>query len=195
MNITDELREYAQSWRETPNLMNDLDAGDIDGLLGDIERIADCIDEAHESACAEAYGNGVESVALPDMTPYVKLPVDADGAPIHVGDVMECGGGTVFTVENISLHPFGWRCSGDGIDGNGYECTAHQMADCCRHHKPTIEDVFMEFAYKILNHDQIDAMSKRVKRYAEEYADKMHAIIEWSKGPEWQETASQDEGR
>lgn len=49
MSITDELRKYAQDWRETPNLMGDLDAGDIDGLLGDLEHIADRIDAEHKA--------------------------------------------------------------------------------------------------------------------------------------------------
>lgn len=184
MSITDELREYAQRYKNSHDAWS--------GIGDDLDKIADSIDIAHKHAIGYVDDRDPETMA---ENGWLKLPVDADGVPIRLGDEMECGDGTVFTVENITLYTFGWRCDGDGIDGNGYKCTAHPIPECCRHHKPTIEDVFTEFAYKLLNHDQTDAISNRVKRYAEEYADKMHAIIEWSKGPEWQETAYQDEGR
>ena len=50
MSITDELRMYVQDWRDTPSLMDDLDRGDIDGILEDFIRIADRIDEQHRRA-------------------------------------------------------------------------------------------------------------------------------------------------
>lgn len=50
MSITDELRMYVQDWRDTPSLMDDLDRGDIDGILEDFLRIADRIDEQHRKA-------------------------------------------------------------------------------------------------------------------------------------------------
>ena len=50
MSITDELRMYVQDWRDTPSLMDDLDRGDIDGILEDFIRIADRIDEQHRKA-------------------------------------------------------------------------------------------------------------------------------------------------
>jgi len=124
MSITDELREWVRDGK------------------GSLLAIADRIDAEHESACAEAYGNGVESVALPDMTAYVKLPVDADGVPIRVGDVMEwpttyetfevvgIGDGTLFYIEDGS----------EQADWTGASTKRH-------HHAPTVEDVLREFAY------------------------------------------------
>ena len=50
MSITDELREYVNDWRDTPSLMDDLDRGDIDGILEDFIRIADRIDEQYRKA-------------------------------------------------------------------------------------------------------------------------------------------------
>lgn len=50
MSITDELRMYVQDWRDTPSLMDDLDRGDIDGILEDFLRIADRIDAEHRKA-------------------------------------------------------------------------------------------------------------------------------------------------
>jgi len=72
-----------------------------------------------------------------DMVP---LPVDADGVPIHVGDVMEWDNGT-FTVHELKVTEDGWTT---WDEQHGY--TVH--ADECRHHHaPTVEDVLREFAY------------------------------------------------
>lgn len=51
--ITDELRKYVQDWRETPNLMDDLDAGDVDGILEDVLHFADGIDAEHRRRIAD----------------------------------------------------------------------------------------------------------------------------------------------
>jgi len=114
MSITDELRLFAADpytgWVPT------------DKQQADLRAIADRIDAEHESACAEAYGNGVESVALPDMTAYVKLPVDADGVPFRIGDKVDSEhyeDGTVIGInyfkapngvvrEEITVQPNGW---------------------------------------------------------------------------------------
>lgn len=159
------------------------------------ERVADRIDEAYKHAIGYVDDRDPETMA---ENGWVKLPVDADGVPIRLGDEMECGDGTVFTVENITLYTFGWRCDGDGIDGNGYKCTAHPMPDCCRHHHaPTIEDVLGEIVSKCQPTYSKDGSytTGLTKEEFAEYAAKLRAIIEGSKGPEWQETVSQDEER
>lgn len=123
---------------------------------------------------------------------YVKLPVDADGEVWHVGDfaVGEVNPKNPKAIERMIWYgpDSGWQLETNTII---YPCPDRPR----HHHALTVEDVFTEFAYKLLNHDQTDAMPNRVKRLAKEYADMMHAIIEGSKGPEWQETDSQDEGR
>jgi len=73
-----------------------------------------------------------------DMVP---LPVDADGVPIHVGDVME----------NIVCPPVHREVTGVGVEcfygwdeGNGRY--SQFEAACYRHyHAPTVEDVLREF--------------------------------------------------
>ena len=129
MSITDELRLFAADpytgWVPT------------DKQQADLRAMADRIDAEHKAACAEAYGNGVESVALPDMTAYVKLPVDADGVPIRVGDVLDGYGKTIEVVD--------MRCGRSGWvlisrDGNGYADTFAFT----HHHEPTVEDVLWE---------------------------------------------------
>ena len=152
-SITDELREWASV--EVPYKYGH-----------QLNAIADRIDAEHEAKVSywqgasykDGYDEGFAGAddwlgqhedAMAEHG-WVKLPVDADGVPIHVGDEMECGDGTVFTVERISLYEFGWRCDGEGIDANGYKCTAHALPDCCHHHHAsTVEDLLQKFGEKM----------------------------------------------
>ena len=152
MSITEELREYVQGWRETPNLMDDLDAGDIDGILGDFEHIADRIDAKHERAVMSAMNDALYHANDKDMAElgWIRLPKDADGEYIHIGDVMDSKvdylfGGEPFTVRGLVLCEGGWEAA-DGRFGNRYE------PDSLRHHHdPTVEDVLREFADRVCN--------------------------------------------
>lgn len=159
MSITDELRRVAAK-TECAN-------GRCEKLYrGDLDHIADRIDAEHESACAEAYGNGVQSVALPDMTAYVKLPVDADGVPIRMGDVMEHNG-VVANVLGITFH------------GTTPPTVCIVRGDCWveadelrHHHKPTVEDVLREFAEKIID-SQIPSVHPTYEEAIAEYTTKL----------------------
>ena len=127
MSITDELREWA-SQHKGWNLFD-----------MQLNAIADRIDVEHESACAEAYGSGVQSVALPDMTAYIKLPVDDDGVPIRIGDTMEWLDGSTAEVIGIGNGVFFYKDDeSDGADWSSAESKRH-------HHEPTVEDVLREF--------------------------------------------------
>lgn len=131
MSITDELREWGNRWE--------------DAIALEIKEIADRIDAEHEAACAEAYGNGVMSVPIAlDESAWVELPKDADGMPIHVGDVMEWidleGKVSVTcTAEAVGVDAFiAW----DKANGR----YAQKCATAYRHyHAPTVEDVLREF--------------------------------------------------
>ena len=158
MNITDELREWykdrifmANGWAE-------------------IAAIADRIDAEHESACAEAYGKGVMSVPIAlDESAWVKLPVDADGVPIHVGDVMEwvdIEGEVTLTCEVAAV---GVECFFAWDKANGRY--AQKSASAYRHHHaPTVEDVLREFA---LACEDAGNAGPEVARIAAEYAAKL----------------------
>ena len=112
-------------------------------------KIADRIDAEHEGACAEAYGNGVMSVPIAiDESQWVKLPVDADGVPIHVGDVVTMqllfgGESKPLVVDRMELS--------HGRDGDLW-CIALDTDKGCwnqpslmRHYTPpTVEDVLRE---------------------------------------------------
>ena len=124
MNITDELREWAKG--------STLSSWTAEHLTA----IADRIDAEHESACAEAYGNGVMSVPIAlDESQWVQLPKDADGEPWRLGDelmvegevceVVGIGGKTIF------------YAFGDGVEWTIAHNNRH-------YHAPTVEDVLRE---------------------------------------------------
>ena len=150
-SVTQELREWAgggtlragMSWRTAR-----------DQALA----IADRIDAEHEAKVAywqgasykDGYDEGFASAddwlaqhedAMAEHG-WVKLPVDADGETIHIGDVMEwCDSGETLTVEGIGSDALFY------IDGENAEWTAARNK---RHHVPTVEDVLREFTDAIL---------------------------------------------
>ncbi|MEE1210295.1 MAG: hypothetical protein U0K60_09685 [Parafannyhessea umbonata] len=76
----------------------------------------------------------------------VRMPVDADGVPIHVGDVMEWPyGNGEFIVEGIGGNTLFY------IDKDSNECEWTAAGDKRHHHAPTVEDVLREFADEVWN--------------------------------------------
>ena len=93
---------------------------------------------------------------------YTPLPLDADGEPIHVGDVMEWDNGT-FTVHELKVTEDGWTT---WDEQHGY--TVH--ADECRHHHaPTVEDVLREFV-DALDIDRCDDPDATIAEFAAKLA-------------------------
>lgn len=93
---------------------------------------------------------------------YMKLPVDADGIPIHVGDLLELGD-TRDNVAALSYRPdngelpWEWLSRDDGCWYN----TAFS-----HHVKPrTVEDVLREFAYKVCD---LNVADEAIAKYAAE---------------------------
>lgn len=125
MSITDELREWASI--EVPyKYGNQLTA------------IADRIDAEHEKATSE-FWQKINAVPATDENMaehgWIRLPVDADGEPVHIGDVMAYADNTK-PKEVIALVPPAVFLTEDGP----------RYADMCRHHHaPTVEDVLAEF--------------------------------------------------
>lgn len=128
MSITDELRKRI----------------DDEALLLSTRRelwnIADRIDAEHEKAVADAFQDGASCEVNVDA--WVRLPVDADGVPIHVGDRLDGYGKTIDVVE-IRNGRSGWVVI--SRDGNGYADTF-----AFTHHRPpTVEDILREFAERV----------------------------------------------
>ena len=73
---------------------------------------------------------------------WVRLPVDADGVPIRVGDVMEWP--DCYTAEVVGI----------GDDRFFYvdDCLMYAWTnDKIHHHAPTVEDLLAEFANRVCN--------------------------------------------
>lgn len=126
-------------------------------LLGngwnELNEIADAIEREAKANRVDAYTKGYDEgfASADDWAAqhedamaehgWVRLPLDADGVPIHVGDVME----------NIVCPPVHREVTGVGVEcfygwdeGNGRY--SQFGANCYRHHHaPTVEDVLREF--------------------------------------------------
>ena len=170
MSITDELREY----------VIDADGmGMTHGHAKCIYAIADRIDAAHRSALEKLaaqldttndmreFCGRIEQAATnrDDVqlwgVDYTPLPVDADGVPIHVGDVME----------NIVCPSVHREATGVGVEcfyGWDEDNARYSQfgAVCYRHHRaPTVEDVLREFARE-LDADAYGITDAKVAEYA-----------------------------
>ena len=128
MSIADELRV----WASRQIMARDA----FDTLLA----IADRIDAEHE----REVGEKIEAIRRDVEEFWTLLPRDADGEPIHVGDVMDY-------LE--ALHPdvpARFKVQDMFYCGNGkwhlraYPATYDPMK-CRHHHAPTVEDVLREF--------------------------------------------------
>lgn len=152
MSITTELREWVKSLY-TPN------SGE---LKLQAERIADRIDAEHQKAldewkaehgqmwlkgyseCHAELMEGNETLASDlEGCGWVRLPLGADGEPIHVGDSVEIIGGEYGTAVAIELcEDGGWNVS---MRPTGWDTPTLFAAESVRHHHPpTVEDVLRE---------------------------------------------------
>jgi hypothetical protein len=113
--ITDELRK----WMRKHHIL-------LDGHT-DLDAIVDRIDEKHEREMQQAH-------FIPRR--YTLSPVDADGDPVHIGDVMDCDDAT-FTVHELKFSEAGWTT------WSGQHNITFFVKDC-HHHKTTVEDVLRE---------------------------------------------------
>lgn len=89
---------------------------------------------------------------------YMPLPVDADGVPIHVGDVVEYVDGTLPKEVLAIVSP-----TMVVID------SGPRFADCCRHHHAqTIEDMLQEMLYRAHVYDkrEMELLPDLIAEYA-----------------------------
>ena len=147
MSITDELREYANT-RISPN-------------KGMLTAIADRIDAEHEMETSEFWAK-INAVPATDENMaehgWVRLPVDADGEYIHVGERVQLIGNDPSTVSHMSLADDGWRVyvKYDGVIGTG----SGEPKRIRHYHAPTVEDVLEEFVARWLetHHDDLPSL-------------------------------------
>lgn len=111
--------------------------------------------DAHE----REVDGGVDSMTDADLAGHglVRLPVDADGVTIRVGDVMKWPyGNGEFIVEGIGGNTLFY------IDKDSNECEWTAAGDKHHRHAPTVEDVLRECCYKyhsLLVDDMNDAIN------------------------------------
>ena len=153
MSITDELRDWAHGFTE-PYKRNEQQ------LLA----IADRIDAEHERQCAESWMRGHDAWAAIDRSDemsehgWIRLPKDADGEYIHVGDVLTDG---EYKFKVFELAVFGdgsWSIRNE--DGNAWAA-----CDVTHHHTPTVEDVLREFALAVCKDDALTIRKDVVDEY------------------------------
>ena len=120
-SITDELRKWVHEAENDGVIFVDPNSprSDIPELLG----IADRIDAEHERMY-EDLTSGMEPMTEDNMARdgWVKMPVDADGVPIHVGDEMDVG--IVFAIgdEGVFMVENGFSGKYDVECFDGFAC-------------------------------------------------------------------------
>ena len=152
MAITDELREWMGAASHNTIGM-ELIMGSYNKLLAIADRIdAEAEDNERFRREAGPFCDRLREAAAEraDVTlfgvDYVAIPLDADGEPIHVGDVMDTEHfGTVEVEGFVHSAVAFYNYSGQPA----YICTA--PANTCHHHAPTVEDVLREFADEVWN--------------------------------------------
>ena len=179
MNSIDNLREYALTAASVNATTRAVLAGYVDEIEREVEELRD---RDYRNGREDAKG-AVEfadrlcraSERREDVTlwgvDYMPNPLDADGKPIHVGDVME----------NIVCPPVHREVTGVGVecfygwdDGNGRY--SQFGANCYRHHHaPTVEDVLREFTDEVWNRycNGTTASDSGIRELEAEYAAKL----------------------
>jgi hypothetical protein len=85
---------------------------------------------------------------------WVRLPLDADGVPWHIGDSTESGQ----TVEAMGLNKHGWHFVGTV---NEIDPSIHR-----HHHAPTVEDVLREFLDEAEHFHSLEEERDAISEYA-----------------------------
>lgn len=147
MRSIDNLREYALTAASVNATTRAVLAGYIDEIEREVDELRDrdYRNGREDAEGAVEFADRLKAAVdrRADVTlfgiDYTALPLDADGVPIHVGDVMELAGGAVEEVE--SMHNYG---------SEGWSVTTTHNATVIpwsarHHHAPTVEDVLREF--------------------------------------------------
>ena len=99
---------------------------------------------------------------------YIALPVDADGVPIRVGDVMEWPyGNGEFIVEGIGGNTLFY------IDKDSNECEWTAAGDKRHHHEPTVDGILRDFGVDIAHALDADPNATVPEAVIAEYAAKL----------------------
>lgn len=168
MSITDELRSIAAKTECASSRCEKL-------YRVDLERIADRIDAAHERALVSSYFDGVFSNGELAENGFIRLPVDADGEVIHVGDMIERGKSRGHVIA-LMLCEYPKKWSGGlhwAVQLEGEQAPTVLDAFFHHYHAPTVEDVLCE----LLSEYREGGCTLEESRLSE-YADKLRLADE-----------------
>ena len=177
MESIDKLREYAdflenvastshiQVLKPPTHVIRRL-ADAIEREVDDNERFRREAEPFHDRLCRASERR--EDVTLWGVD-YTALPLDAEGEPIHVGDVMEWPDGSTAEVVGIGDGTFFYV--EDGEDAAEWSSASGKI----HHRAPTVEDVLREFA---LACEDAGNSGPEVERIAAEYAAKLRLAEE-----------------
>lgn len=128
-------------------------------------RVRDAYNREVGSLRDETY---VDTMSDADLAEHglVRIPVDADGVPIHVGDVVTDGKYTFVVYELAVFGDGSWSIRNE--DGNAWAA-----CDVTHHHEPTVEDVLCE----LLNEYREGGCALEETRLSD-YADKLRMVDE-----------------
>lgn len=149
MSITDELRDYIkeQQWC----------------AKGMLTAIADRIDAAHEKAIASVMNDALYHANDKDMADlgWVRMPKDADGEYIHIGDRMENNERVV----RIVLTDDSWEPSVylEMLPNVLHEYFCNEIS---HYHAPTVEDVLKELLREYDRDDSELTNGEIIERFA-----------------------------
>ena len=188
--ITGELRKYAtvswDPWSEARDRLYQMcDA--IDAVHAGLERenaelkaeLDRVLGEQEEAIQQALMGKGGVPATDENMAEHgwVRLPVDEDGEPINIGDVMDerlpfGGYAAPAPVDVMELsrgaNGYGWMVR---LDAANSALISPKLLR--HHHAPTVEDVLREFALKVAGEE---CMTMRTG-VVEEYAEKLREVM------------------
>lgn len=145
------LERYIEDERPWPD--------DSDGFKGSALRdIADALSYDYDRFLDTLTPTGLLGLG------YVALPKDAEGEPIHIGDVMETPDGETFEVSGIF-----YGAHEVMVDSVRFD---YDPDEIIHHHAPTVEDVLREFAEKVTD-SQIPGVHPTHEEAIAEYAAKL----------------------
>ena len=134
--------------------INDHIKGRLDGIAVSFGIDGEWLDGWNRAVLAT-----VEKIEKEVAERYMELPLDADGVPIRVGDVLT---DVEYKFKVFELAAFGdgsWSIRNE--DGNAWAA-----CDVTHHHTPTVEDVLREFALAVCKDDALTIRKDVVDEYA-----------------------------
>ena len=171
MSITDELRKALGRIRIMAEEQDDCSTlYYISPTVDELTAIADRIDREHRTAL-EKVAAEVDEEAMEEHG-WVKLPMDADGVPIRIGDVLDEIAVATYPFVPAKVVGYHEWCGEvlPIVENDGeFQVIPEKV---CHYHAPTVEDVLYEFAAKIID-SQIPGVHPTYEEAIAEYAAKL----------------------